>query len=95
MKSMASILAVLIASVTVAQAAPPTPAQSTEVYAPVQQAPTQAVPPGDRSVNTGNGTRPTDANDCSAWVKANNPRLSAAEIKDYCQKDLKPTSPQD
>jgi hypothetical protein len=95
MKNMASMLAILMTAATVAHAAPPTPAQSTEIYAPVQQAPVQAPPPGDRSVNTGNGTKPTDANDCSAWVKANNPRLSAAEIKDYCQKDLKPTSPQD
>jgi hypothetical protein len=95
MKTMALILATVVASATIAQAQPPTPAQSTPVSVPAQQAPSAPVPPGDRSVNTGNGARPTDANDCSAWVKANNPRLSAAEIKDYCQKDLKPTSPQD
>lgn len=97
MKRITAVLAATAACASLAQAEPPAPSTSTPVTVPGQLAPSQPLPPGDRSVNTGipGNAKPSDANDCSAWVKANNPRLSAAEVKDYCERDLKPTSPQD
>jgi hypothetical protein len=88
------VLAAVMSSTALAQTTQQAPAPPPPAYAPPQQAPTPASNPGDRNA-TARSPRPTDPNDCTSWARAQNPRLSAAEAKAYCQKDLQPTSPQD
>jgi hypothetical protein len=86
----ASIFAAVMASVAVAQTAQ-------QSYAPPQQSPSQPSAPADPAANARKAHNDSqgDINDCTSQVKANNPRLSAVEVKEYCQRDLNPTSPQD
>jgi hypothetical protein len=95
--SAASIFAAFVASVAIAQTAPQAPAQPPPTYSPPQQYPSQPAPPRDQNAAAKNPPNygESDVNDCSSRMKANNPRLSAVEIRQYCQRDLNPSSPQD
>ena len=85
--SAVSILAVAMASVAIAQtpSAPPPP-----TYAPPQQAPAPPTPPADQGASTRNPRidPQADLNACTARVKANNPRLSAAVLSKGLQSVL-------
>jgi hypothetical protein len=96
-RSAASIFAAVIASVAAAQTAQQTPTPPPATYTPPQQYPTQPTTPADPGANARNprNTSQTGVNDCASRVKANNPQLSADQVKQYCQKDLAPSSPQD
>jgi hypothetical protein len=95
--SAASIFAAVIASVAVAQTAQQTPTQPPPTYTPPQQQPNQPATSADPGANARNPRTDTqaDINDCTSRVKANNPRLTAVQVKQYCQRDLNPSSPQD
>jgi hypothetical protein len=95
--STASIFVAVIASVAAAQTAQQTPTQPPPSYTAPQQYPNQSPAPADPGANARNSRTGTesDVNDCVSRVKANNPRLSADQVKQYCQRDLSPSSPQD
>ena len=92
-----SILAAIMTTVAMAQTPSQTPAAPppAPTYAPPQQAAPTA--PADQGTSARNPRidPQADVNDCTARVKAANPRLSAVEVKQYCEKDLNPSSPQD
>jgi hypothetical protein len=94
MKSSPTVLlvAVVFASVAAAQTAKAPTNSQTPIYAPPQQPPTT-----DQSSNTTSPrtSRPSDGTDCTSRVRASNPRLSAEQAKEYCQRDLNRSSPQD
>jgi hypothetical protein len=89
-------LTALIATAAIAQTATQTPAQPPPNYAPPPPSPGQSAPaqsPG--ATNPRNADTQGDPNDCASQLKASNPRLSAVEIKQYCQRQLNPSAPQD
>jgi hypothetical protein len=90
----ASILAAVIASVAMAQTTPQAPPPT---FSPPRQYPSPPAPPANLGAETRNPRydRQSNVNDCTSWVQANYPRLSAVEVKQYCQRDLYPSSPQD
>jgi hypothetical protein len=97
--SLGLIVAALLASVAVAQTPPQTQsAPPGPTYVPPPDSPNQTAPSADPNRNAGNARQAdtsTDVNDCTSQVKAKNPGLSAVQVKEYCQKQLNPTSPQD
>jgi hypothetical protein len=98
--SLALIAAAVLASVAVAQTPPQnqTTTPPGPTYVPPQDSPNPTAPSADPNRSTGNPRQAdtsTDVNDCSSQVKARNPGMSAVQVKEYCQKQLNPTSPQD
>jgi hypothetical protein len=91
-----SVLSAFIATAAIAQTATQTPAQPPPNYAPPAPAPSPSTAaPNPSATNPRNADTQGDPNDCASQVKASNPRLSAVEIKQYCQRQLNPTAPQD
>jgi hypothetical protein len=97
--SAAWVLTALIQTVAIAQTAPQTPAAPPPSFTTPQQYPNQTTVPAGPSAGAGSqrntGDTQTRANDCSSQIKAINPRLSAEQIRQYCQRQLTPSSPQD
>lgn len=97
--SLSCVLAALIATCALAQSAPPTSQQPPQNFTPPQQSPSQPTAPAGRSAAASDPLAGTDTqadvNDCTSRLRASNPRLSAVEIKQYCQRQLNPSSPQD
>jgi hypothetical protein len=89
-------LTALIGTGAIAQTASQTPAQPPPNYAPPPPSPGQSTPaPNPGAMTPHNADTQGDPNDCASQLKASNPRLSAVEIKQYCQRQLNPSSPQD
>ena len=91
-----SVLSAFTATAAIAQTATQTPAQPPPNYAPPAPAPSPSTAaPNPSATNPRNADTQGDPNDCASQVKASNPRLSAVEIKQYCQRQLNPSAPQD
>lgn len=91
-----SLLTAFTATAAIAQTATQTPAQPPPNYAPPAPSPSQSTPaqnPG--ATNPRSADTQGDPNDCASQLKASNPRLSAVEVKQYCQRQLNPSAPQD
>jgi hypothetical protein len=93
--TLAALMA-LVATAAIAQTASQTPAQPPPNYAPPPPSPSQSTPaPNPGAMTPHNADTQGDPNDCASQLKASNPRLSAVQIKQYCQRQLNPSSPQD
>jgi hypothetical protein len=89
-----AVLTAFIATAAIAQTATQTPAQPPPNYAPPAPSPSQTAP-AQNPTNPRSADTQGDPNDCASQLKASNPRLSAVEVKQYCQRQLNPSAPQD
>ena len=90
-----SLIALSAATLAVADT---TPAQTPADH-PHQQLPNQATPPSDQSPGMNSERRHADTqrlvNVCIAQVQVSNPMAPVKDIRDFCDRQVKKTSPKD
>lgn len=99
MKRASVALGALIAlSAATLAVADPTPLQTPADH-PRQQQPNQATPPSDQSSGMNSERSHADTqrlvNVCIAQVQVSNPMAPVKDIKDFCDRQVKRTSPKD
>jgi hypothetical protein len=95
----AALILTALASTAVAQTSAQTsaaPSFSTAPRQPSQVTPTIVVPStGPISQGSQSGLGDETVNDCTSQVKVSHPGLTEEQIREYCQRSLDPSSPQD